>query len=195
MCRQPHRYDASKAAATSGVSTSLPPGPHRENHRQPRPAHPRFAQIERVPWQRAGSRCKAGSPIIRAASHSASISSQVAGRMPRNDRFAAVNFPQQNTRVSATEVREPESADNVRIRSNGHFENSRILRTGPSQAMPRPGRKSSPRRSSSAQGTSPISASPLPNAAAHCAGRSNRKSKRPCSEPCKKPQTSGQVLT
>ena len=38
------------------------------------------------------------------------------------------------------EVREPESVASVRISLNGTFEISRMLRTGPWQAMPVPGK-------------------------------------------------------
>ena len=42
-------------------------------------------------------------------------------------------------RARATEVRELESAASVRISPSGHLETSRMLRTGPRQAIPTPG--------------------------------------------------------
>ena len=105
----------------------------------------------------SGCSRSAGSPITSAASLDSSIAvtsgscSRSSGVTPKRSRS--------RMRDNATDVRELESTANVRIWRNGTLENRRMLRTAPSQAMPTSGNRSSPSRSISAHGTSPICAS------------------------------------
>ena len=83
-----------------------------------------------------GSSRSAGSPMIRQASASSSMLTR-SGRRDRTS-GSAPNLRLKMIRLRATEVRELESAASVRIWENGSFEMSRMLRTGPRQAMPAP---------------------------------------------------------
>jgi len=69
-----------------------------------------------------------------------------------------------------------------------------MLRTGPWQAIPAPGRISSSWRVSSNEGTMPMSASPDSSASAHAEGRRNSSSNIPLCGPCSMPQTKGEVF-
>ena len=81
-------------------------------------------------------------------------------------------------RVSATEVRELESAASVRISASGHLEISRMLRTAPRVATPTPGTISRFWRDSSIAGMLPISTAPEATSSAHREGTRKVRSKR-----------------
>ena len=82
-------------------------------------------------------------------------------------------------RASSTEVREFESPASVRIPPNGVLEISRMLRTGPRQAIPIDGTAVSPWRCISMTGTRPTSAAPDSTRRAHSLGTANCRSTAP----------------
>jgi hypothetical protein len=194
---KPPPHDLIRVRCSPQVRTGTPPPrpasahpfsrPDREHHRQSGPPHPLRPQIEREPRQLfrldPQRRIADNQRCVVFRQHLVQVRAPGATSSGRHPYRSRQQDPRQRHRRPRTRIgrQRPDLP-------NGSFEISRMLRTGPSQAIPRSGRKSEPSRSSSAHGTSPISASPQPSASAHCAGRSKRKSNNP-SEPCKNPQT------
>ncbi len=126
----------------------------------------------------SGSSTNAASPMINAASASLEHGGQVVARaieLPARRRTCAPESRGSAPLKCATSNPPPASW----ICSNGTLETSKMLRTGPWQAIPQPRMISSFWRFSSTAGTMPMSARPDSRRSAHSDGMANDRSKSP----------------